>query len=91
MARQGGAELKAAYSIPELAEMMNRDRHWVRRWFEAQGARLDRNGRAITICLSEIRRAWPAAWESIQDLESARESLAANDDASTDDEDASEW
>jgi len=73
MARQGGAELKAAYSIPELAEMSGMDRHRVRRMLESNGVELKRSGRAILVFTSALRRALPDLWDSILDREAANE------------------
>jgi len=67
MANREGAQLKAAYSIPELAEMAGMPRGKVRRMLDSNGVQLRRNGRVYVVFLSALRRALPDLWDSIQD------------------------
>lgn len=60
-------KLKAAYSIPELAEMSGLDVDRVRRILKSNGVTLSRNGRVYLVWLSDLKRCLPDLWESIQE------------------------
>jgi len=60
-------QLKAAYSVPELAEMSGLQVDRVRRMLVSNGVKTERNGRVIVVYLSQIKRAMPDLWESILD------------------------
>jgi hypothetical protein len=59
--------LKAAYGIPELAEMGGMRPDQVRRLLVSNGVKLSKNGRIYVVFLSELKRALPDLWESILD------------------------
>ena len=60
-------ELKAVLSVSELARMANLSRHQMARLLRRSEVVFHRNGRKRLIYLSELKRAMPTLWESIQD------------------------
>lgn len=58
-------ELRAYYTVPELAKLMGRTRWQVRRLLDANDVRTHRIGRAIVVSVEAIRCAFPDIWEGV--------------------------
>jgi hypothetical protein len=58
-------ELRAAYSVPELAGMANIHRHRMRRLLEAGGVEIERNGRSLVVYQTELEERMPKLWNGI--------------------------
>jgi hypothetical protein len=65
-------ELKAFYTIPELARASGMPYHFMRRLLESNGVTLLRAHRSVVVPLSEIRSRAPAIWNSLSALETLR-------------------
>ena len=65
MSKQAVLEVKALYSVAELARGANVGADRLRRVLRASGVTLLRGGRVLLVPLSEIREKIPALWESI--------------------------
>ncbi len=74
MAREDDAplELRALYSLPELARFANVSADRMRRLLRATGVEMVRSGRNLLVPLSEIERKIPPLWESIKTIEMVR-------------------
>jgi hypothetical protein len=64
-ARSVDFELRAAYTIRELADMAALPRGRVERLLESAGVEFDSAGRTRVVLLTEIREAMPRFWESV--------------------------
>ena len=67
---------KASYTIAELAKLMNRTRHQMRGLLKSHHVTLTRSGRAIYVLLVNLKRAWPDAWDSIENAKARARSDA---------------
>jgi plasmid maintenance system antidote protein VapI len=61
------SEIKVVYTIPELARMLRISRFRVARLLKASNVQTRRSGRSILVFLSEIKKALPELWESMQE------------------------
>jgi excisionase family DNA binding protein len=63
----GGAfELKALYTVPELAAMIGMHPRTLRRWLERKEVPLLRVGESISVPLVAFREAFPEVWASLR-------------------------
>jgi putative RecB family exonuclease len=65
-------ELRAFYSVPELARIANIGAHQMRRLLRASGLQMLRSGRRLLVPLSEIESNAPLIWRSLQAIEAMR-------------------
>ena len=65
-----GSPLKVAYSVPQLARLAGMSRWSMVRLLRSAGVTLHRIGHKRLVFLSEVRRALPALWESLDEYES---------------------
>ena len=59
-------ELKAVFSVTDLAVMANLSRHQMARLLSRAGVKFQRVGRKRLVYLSELRHALPSLWDSIE-------------------------
>lgn len=65
-------EIRAAYSVPQLAAMAGVHRHKVRRLLEAGGVPLFRQGRAMVVMVEDLAAGMPKLWEGIRRVHDTR-------------------
>ena len=65
-------ELKAFYTVAELARASGVAYHFMRRLLESNGVTLLNAHRSVVVPLSEIRSHAPAVWNSLTTLETLR-------------------
>jgi hypothetical protein len=65
-------EVRALYTIPELARAANVTTYTLRRLFVANHIRTIHSGRAVFVPLSEIERKIPSLWGSLLAAEALR-------------------
>jgi hypothetical protein len=65
-------EVRAVYSLPELARVANITADRMRRLLRASGVQMLRSGRNLLVPLSEIEQKIPPLWQSIQAIEMMR-------------------
>lgn len=61
-------ELRAAYSVPELAGMANMHRDKLRRLLEAGGIEFDHSGRSLVVYQAELEDKMPRLWNGMVSL-----------------------
>ena len=65
-------ELRAFYSVAMLARIANISRQMLHRLLRRSRVSLVRDGRSVSVPLSEIRWKIPALWNSIYEMEALR-------------------
>ncbi len=69
---EGALDVRALYSLAQLARVANVTRHTLRRLLRKNGVTLVRSGRSLFVPLAEIERRIPPLWESLRRLEELR-------------------
>jgi hypothetical protein len=68
MPRPHVTDLRAAYSLGQLARMAGMDRRTLNRLLESNRVKMVRNRRGHRwVCLSALREQWPDFWTSVLD------------------------
>jgi hypothetical protein len=60
-------ELRAAFTVPELARLANLSRGRMNRLLESAGVQVHWVGKRRVVMLAELKRALPTLWESIEE------------------------
>ena len=68
MSASGAFELKALYTVPELAAALGMRHRTFRRWLVVKGVPLLRVGGAVAVPLVAFREAFPDVWASLTAL-----------------------
>ena len=71
-----GFEVKALYTVPELATMIGMQQRTLRRWLSRKHVPLLRVGASVGVTLVAFREAFPDLWASIQAVGGVRQAVA---------------
>ena len=63
------SHLKVSFSVPELARLAGMSRWAMGRLLRTAGVVIHRSGHKRVVFLSEVKRALPALWESVDEYQ----------------------